>query len=188
MRNIDYIMDNCVFDHHTICQHCYKLKNKRECDKYYQRCAYCEFECEFFDDYNILSFLRSKYNGEDYETIKKRGQEIKKQREIDEPLEREKRKKDWNFLIPYKPKQKVYIIEELIEQHDVVSYQTEYHGVDCWGTRNFQTIIDSIKYEVKEIEFNLEFWVNNTKDIYESKEEAEKYCRYYNNKYGKKKR
>lgn len=90
-------------------------------------------------------------------------------------------KKDWNKLIPYKPNQKVYIVERIVESHEVTRYETEYHGVDCWGSPSYETIIDSIVYKVKEITFNLEFHLRNRNKIYTSREEAEHYAYVKNN-------
>lgn len=87
----------------------------------------------------------------------------------------------WDKIIPYKPNQKVYIVERIVKSHEVTCYETEYHGVDCWGSQRNQTIIDGVDYKVKEINFNLKFYLNNKNKIYKSKEEAEHFAYVKNN-------
>lgn len=101
-----------------------------------------------------------------------------KNRVIDESL---KTKEDWNKIIPYKPNQKLYIVEKNIVSHDVTTYKTEYYGVDCWGSPSYKTVIDSVTYEVKEVVFNLEFYLNNKNKIYTSRKDAEHFAYVKNN-------
>lgn len=89
--------------------------------------------------------------------------------------------KNWNYIIPYKPDQKVYIVERIVESHEVTRYETEIHGVDCWSSPTYEMIIDSVTYKVKEVIFNLQFYLNNRNKIFTSREKAEHYAYVKNN-------